>query len=79
MPTFCIPRSMCYVVWGAVEPEDCFLNNSRVLTIATAFGFAIFVTVFMAASFSGALMYMLDFGVTGDSQSPKLAIESFRS
>jgi hypothetical protein len=41
----------------AVQPEDCFLNNSRVLTIATAFGFAIFVTVYLSASFSGAVAY----------------------
>jgi MIP family channel proteins len=36
-----------------VQPEDCFLNNSRVLTIATSFGFAIFVAVYLSASFSG--------------------------
>ena len=51
------PAKFGFVVWDAVQPEDCFLNNSRVLTIATSFGFAIFVTVYLSASFSGALVY----------------------
>lgn len=37
-----------------MAPVDCFLNNSRVLTIASAFGFAIFALVYVSASFSGA-------------------------
>ena len=55
--------SMGSLFWFAVEPEDCFLNNSRVLTIATSFGFAIFVTVYLSASFSGALFYWLSVGL----------------
>lgn len=39
---------------GAVAaPEDCFLSNSRVLTIATSFGWSIATLVFISASFSG--------------------------
>ena len=46
--------TMCMRYTRAATPQDCFLSESRVLTIATAFGITIFVTVFAAASFSGA-------------------------
>lgn len=35
------------------EPTDCFLSNTRVLTIATSFGWTIATLVFISASFSG--------------------------
>ena len=38
---------------ASVTPVDCFLNSSRVLTIATAFGIAIFALVYVSAAFSG--------------------------
>ncbi|KAL0025560.1 hypothetical protein WJX79_000263 [Trebouxia sp. C0005] len=34
-------------------PQDCLLDNSRVVSIAMSFGFTVFVLVYVAAAFSG--------------------------
>ena len=52
-------KDMCHecmndLLWlPAATPTDCLLDNSRVLSIATSFGFSIFVLVYVAAAFSG--------------------------
>ena len=38
---------------ASVTPVDCFLNSSRVQTIATSFGITIFALVYAASPFSG--------------------------
>ena len=44
---------------ASVTPVDCFLNSSRVLTIATSFGFSIFVLVYASAAFSGGQLSLV--------------------
>ena len=40
---------------AAATPQDCLLDNSRVVSIAMSFGFTVFVLVYVAAAFSGKL------------------------
>ena len=42
-----------HVLCPAATPTDCLLDQTRVLSIATSFGFTIFVLVYVAAAFSG--------------------------
>jgi len=43
----------------AATPQDCLLDNSRVVSIAMSFGFTVFVLVYVAAAFSGKLLLLL--------------------